>query len=253
MRTRLTLIALLLSCAALAMGSGRPAEPQYTADFGLEPSNMLVPDGKNRYHPLRPGKFLRLEGEGEGQFVELEITVLKQTRPVVLLAGDAQTNRLFQTSGQWIIAITRVVEEREWIDGQLAEVSLSYLACCPRSGNVFCFGRDVDIYEDGEIVGHEGSWLAGEKGAQPGLVMPGLFLLGSRYYQEYAPGVAMDRAENMAMGLEIETQAGTFQDCVKVLETNALDDGEDVEEVLKYYAPSVGLIADEYLQLVSYN
>ena len=49
---------------------------------------------------------------------------------------------------------------------------------------------------------------AGIDGAKPGIVMPGSFLLGSRYYQEIAPDVAMDRAENIGVGLTVEmTQA----------------------------------------------
>ena len=44
----------------------------------------------------------------------------------------------------------------------------------------------IVIVEDGRIVSHEGAWRAGVDGAQPGLIMPGTFLLGSRYFQEIA-------------------------------------------------------------------
>ena len=88
----------------------------------------------------------------------------------------------------------------------------------------------------------------------PGIIMPGTFLLGSRYYQEYAPGVAEDRGENVEMGLEVETPSGTFTDCVKIVDTNPLDgvcareDGD-----VKIYAPGVGLIVDEELELTDYG
>ncbi|MHC4413703.1 MAG: hypothetical protein ACYS0G_00310 [Planctomycetota bacterium] len=241
MRTRLLLIPLLLIGAALAMaaGSSRLQEPQYTSNFGLTPRDILRPEGGNPYFPLRPGTVLRYEGEEEGEFVELEITVLEQTRLVP-----------FQVDGQWVVATTRVVEEREWIDGELAELSLNYFAYSSSSGGVFHLGEDVEIYEEGQPISNEGSWLAGQDGAKPGLMMPGVFLLGSRYYQELAPGVAMDRARHVGMGLEVETPAGVFEDCVMVLDTTPL---EPDEETTKIYASGVGLIVDGALELVDFD
>jgi hypothetical protein len=115
---------------------------------------------------------------------------------------------------------------------------------------VVYFGEDVDFYEDGEIVGHEGSWRAGVAGAAPGLIMPGTFLLGSRYYQEVAPGVAEDRAEHVAMGLDVEVEAGDFTHCVEVLETTPLEPGAESE---KTYCPGVGLVVDGDLELVEFG
>jgi hypothetical protein len=77
--------------------------------------------------------------------------------------------------------------------------------------------------------------------------MPGTFLLGSRYAQEIAPGVAQDRAEHVAEGLEVETDAGTFRNCVEVTETTPLEPGA---ESTKVYCPRVGLVADNDLLLV---
>ena len=39
----------------------------------------------------------------------------------------------------------------------------------------------------------QGSWLHGVNNAQGGLIMPGIVLIGSRYNQETAPDVAIDR------------------------------------------------------------
>ena len=70
--------------------------------------------------------------------------------------------------------------------------------------DVFYFGEDVDIFENGTIS-HDGAWLAGVDDALPGLLMPGTFLLGARYFQEVASGVALDRSENVEMGLRMRT------------------------------------------------
>ena len=145
------------------------------------------------------------------------------------------------------MVLTRVVEEREWADGELVEVSNNFFAICRKTNSVFYFGEDVDIYEDGEIVSHEGAWRAGVNGAMPGIIMPGTFLLGSRYFQEIAPGVAMDRGENVEMGLEMETEAGLFCGCVKVLETTPLEPDAESEKI---YCPGIGLVVDDEVRIV---
>ncbi|MBI1880430.1 MAG: hypothetical protein HYR94_19810 [Chloroflexi bacterium] len=99
-------------------------------------------------------------------------------------------------------------------------------------------------------MSHEGAWRAGEAGATPGIIMPGTFLLGSRYFQEQAPDVAMDRAEHVAMGLDVNVPAGTFADCVEVIETTPLEPGS---ESIKRYCPGVGLVFDNGVDLVNFG
>jgi hypothetical protein len=129
----------------------------------------------------------------------------------------------------------------------LDEVSRNFYAICDQTNNVYYFGEDVDIYEDGEVVSHAGAWRAGVNGAAPGVFMPGTFLLGSRYFQEIAPAVAMDRAEHVKMGLTVDVPAGRFTDAVQVLETSPL---EPSAKEYKLYAPGVGVIVDDSLRLV---
>jgi hypothetical protein len=237
-RTLITFL-LLGTTITFATGSGS-AEPQFTSDFGLETCGVLLPTGGNQYMSIDPGRTLILAGESDGERVVKRIAALNRTKPII-----------FEAAGYAKLAIARVVEEREWIDGELAEVSRSFLATCPDTGNVFQFGEEVDEYEDGEVVGHEGSWIVGEDGAKPGLVMPATFLLGSRYQHGNAPGVAEDRVEHVSMGMKVETPAGTFTACISVMETSPLepDDGDD----LVIYAPGVGPIVDGALELVKYE
>ncbi|MCK5379788.1 MAG: hypothetical protein KAJ78_10305, partial [Acidobacteria bacterium] len=100
------------------------------------------------------------------------------------------------------------------------------------------------------IVSHDGAWLAGVDGAEPGIIMPGTVLVGSRYFQEVAEGIALDRAEHEALGVTVETEAGTFEDCLYVVETSPLEPGEESE---KWYAPGIGLINDDGAELVEYT
>jgi hypothetical protein len=243
---RLALISLCL--VLIAAGFAPPArsanaqdqEPAYTTQFYLEDCNGFRSRGVNPYFILRPGYQLVFEGEEDGESLSLVITVLHEMKTVHVPGLGEIT--------------TRVVEEVERADGELVEVSRNYFAICKRTNDVYYFGEAVDIYEGGEIVSHEGAWEAGQPDedglAEPGLIMPGTFLLGSRYFQEIAEGIALDRAEHIAMGLEVTVPAGTFTDCVEVLETTPL---EPDAETTKIYCRGVGLVIDDVLELVSYG
>jgi len=236
----------MMSMAALAALAGlvlamspNNQDPPFTSDFGFEELSNLVPRGGNRYFSLRPGAFQRLEGEDDGQFVVVKITVLNEIKVIPFLVD-----------GELVVAVARVVEEREWTDGRLAQISRNYYACNEDSGNVYYLGEDVDHSENGQLIGHEDSWRAGRDGAMPGLMMPKLFLLGARYQMEQAPDVSMDRGENVRMGFRHRTPAGLFRHCIMVEETTPL---EPEEETIKIYAPGVGLIVDDDLELVAYR
>jgi hypothetical protein len=81
--------------------------------------------------------------------------------------------------------------------------------------------------------------------------MPGTFLLGARYYQEIAPDVAEDRAENAAMDRTVTVPAGTFTNCVVVHETNPLSSSNKPD--VKTYCAGIGLVRDEALRLVEHG
>jgi hypothetical protein len=64
-----------------------------------------------------------------------------------------------------------VIEVKEFEDGQLVESTLDYYAL-HKDGTVYYWGELVDEYEDGDVVGHGGQWLADEGANQPGIFMP---------------------------------------------------------------------------------
>ena len=198
----------VLSPAVLAAG------PRFTDEFPLEDCRFDTRGG-NAFFKLTPGRQLYLSNQqcfATGKCAELEelwITVLKDTRTITL-TDDGRKRRVN----------TRVVEEMEMANGELVEISRNFFATCRPWRDVYYFGEDVDIYENGKIVSHDGQWLAGKHKAEPGLIMPeSAFLVGTRYFQEVAPGVALDRAEHVAFDLEIQTPAG----CVRGLHQGARD------------------------------
>jgi hypothetical protein len=229
---RLAGMAPVLIAAGLGLRAAddRDDRREWTSTFLIEQGD-LVPTGRNPYLILEPGYQLVYQGKEGGTPVALTITVLDETKPV----GNV---------------VTRVVEERETKDGQPVEISRNFFAICKRTNNVYYFGEDVDIYKDGQVVGHEGAWLDGRDGARFGLAMPGSPLLGARYQQEIAPGKAMDRAEVLSLSESLATPAGTFANALKTEETTPLEPGE---KAAKYYAAGVGLLTDGTMKLVRHG
>ncbi|MBI3096752.1 MAG: PepSY domain-containing protein [Planctomycetes bacterium] len=210
--------------------SGAEAESdEYTDRFHVDSSEWSS-TGVNPWFKLTPGYVLVLEGEEDGETVRLTITVMDETKKV-----DGVE--------------TRVVEEREEADGEVIEISLNYFALSKRDNGVYYFGEDSAEYEDGQVKSRGGSWWSGRDGARYGLLMPGTALLGARYYQEIAPGVAMDRAEVVSLDGKMETPAGRFENVLKTLEDTPLEKGRE----FKYYAAGVGIIQDGSLKLVKHG
>ena len=227
---RLTILMLMTALPVCHDSLAAQDNGGYRADFPLAHCATAT-RGSNRYFVLQPGYRLVLDGEEESQPVRLVITVTDDTQRV---------------DGVW----TRVVEERESHGGQIVEISRNYFAICPQTRDVYYFGESVDIYRHGAVASHEGSWRAGAHGARAGLVMPGTPLAGDAYYQEHAPGVAMDRARIVSLDTSYTTPGGAFEHVLEVQEGSELSPAE-VE--YKYYAPGVGLIRDEDLLLTSYG
>ena len=201
-------------------------ESEWTTDFSSEKSD-LTSTGRNPFFVLEPGYQLVLEDDNE----HLTFTVLNETKMVDGIE-------------------TRVVEERESKNGKLIEVSRNYFAISKRTNSVYYFGEDVDMFKNGEVSSHDGSWLAGVANAKFGLLMPGLPLLDAKYQQEVAPGVAMDRSEVKSITDTVKVPAGEFKNCLKIEESSPLEPGKtDV----KLYAPNIGLLKDGSLKLVRYG
>src|ERR671913_567108 len=102
------------------------ASEVWMTSFDLENCDFAS-TGKNSYFILEPGFQAVLEGEEDGEKLQLTMTVLDETKEV-----DGVE--------------TRVLEERETEGGNLVEISRNYFAICGPSNNAIYFGEDVDIY-----------------------------------------------------------------------------------------------------------
>lgn len=143
---------------------------------------------------------------------------------------------------------TFVIRDTAYEDGVLIEDTIDFFAQDTR-GNVWYFGEKVINYEyddDDNFVGtnNDGQWLAGKNDALPGWIMPANPTVGLSYFNEFAPGVALDEALVVSRNAKIETDLGQFT-TLKTLDTSQLDPG--IRE-FKYYAPGIGVVrVDEEL------
>ena len=220
------LLIITIILTAFCFASAQTKDNSFTESL-MQDTCEFVTTGKNTYFVLETGYQLTLEDKDGGKLI---ITVLSDTKRI----GNVDT---------------RVVEENESKNGKTVEISRNFFAVCKQNGGVYYFGEEVDIYKDGKITSHEGAWEATGKN-KAGVAMPGLALLGSRYYQEIAPGLAMDRAEIVSTSEIVQTMAGKFTNCLKTLETTPIAAGE---KEYKLYAPGIGLIKDEEMILVKYG
>ena len=177
----------------------------------------------NPYFPLDVGRQLILTGEDEGDEVTLQLTVLDRTR-----VFDGVT--------------TRVVEEREFVNGELSEVTWNYHVQAP-DGSICYYGEDVDVYEEGGIT-HDGAWCEGGNN-EAGIFMPADPKPGMKYQNEVAPGIALDEATIVGAG-PWTVPFGRFTETIRIRENDPLTGDKDH----KVHAAGVGIIVDGILQLV---
>jgi hypothetical protein len=211
-------------------GTGAPAPSgSKTLDLAVcDPSAGGFSTGStNPWFPMVVGQQWTYEGVEDEVPVSLLITVLDEARLI-----DGVT--------------TRVIEEREWEDDELLEVSWNYYAAAA-DGTICYFGEDVDIYEEEEIV-HEGAWCAEESPNAPGIIMPADPRPGMKFPMESAPGIAEDEGKIVGIG-PVTVPFGRFDETLRVREFNPLDGGKG----FKVLAAGVGLLVDGPVELTDFR
>ena len=231
MRRFALLTALVLGCSAPALlaatgDADKPgSEGKAKVDLGVEAA-ALSPVIANPFVAFASMKRAVFEGEeldtetGESVAIRVEVSVRDVPETV---AGVKVT----------------VVEVSDFEDGELVEKTEDYYAQ-HRSGAVYYLGEKVNDYDDGEIVGHGGQWLAGEDGARAGTFMPATPKIGDVFEQERAPGVAEDRTKIVATGTTVTVPAGTYKDCIETEDFDPI--GKTSQR--KCYCRGVGLVQE---------
>jgi hypothetical protein len=173
----------------------------------------------NPYFPLRPGMRWQYRAKTQDGIETTLVEVTARTRVVM---------------GVTCVEVRDTVR----LNGEIIEDTLDWYAG-HRDGAVWYFGEDTKEYEGSKVVGTKGSWEAGVRGAQPGILMPAHPRPGDRYRQEYLRGEAEDLAEVLSVAEHAQVPAGSYDGVAKTEETTALEP-KALEH--KYYARGIGPI-----------
>jgi hypothetical protein len=209
----------------------REPDVNYNPEINPENFSNVV---TNTYFPLDPGQVYTYTAQTPDGLETVVVTVLAETR---------------QVDG----VICTVVRDVVSLDGVLIEDTYDWYAQ-DNEGNVWYFGEDVSNYENGEFQDKDGSFEAGIDGALPGIIMLANPVLELPYRQEYSFNIAEDWGKVVAKDVTVTTPYGTFDNCIKTADWNALEPDAPLE--YKYYAPGVGNVKEvegtgEVLELIS--
>jgi hypothetical protein len=188
----------------------------------IDPGRFVSPAAAaarpNPFFPLRAGTTWTYVGGGE----TTTVTVTDQTKEIL---------------GVTCMVVRDVVAE----SGVIIEDTEDFFAQ-DVDGTVWYFGELSREFEDGDLVGLEGSWRAGAAGASPGTIMPAIPVVGETYRQEFAFGDAEDAAEVLSTTGSASVPAASCDGtCVVTRDFTPIEPDADEQ---KYYAPGIGLILE---------
>ena len=234
--------ALGAACGAFAAG------PQARAEVPSAPPVFTQPlEFTNEFFPFTPGDVKVYRGKAGKRRLAATDQYLAETRDFTWKGATVPT---------------RIVREVEFENGKLVEISKNYFAQAD-DGTVYYFGEVTDDYEDGAVVGHEGSWLVGgpslptdpaetAPASDPTVFMPANPEIGDQFKPDDLLPIADETATVEEFVKKMKVEAGTFEDVMRVKLTSVLPDSEPEK---KWYARGVGVIRakeeGEILELIA--
>jgi hypothetical protein len=201
-------------------GASQGALPQGSERVKLDPADFTT-EIDNPYWPMKPGsRWVYRETDTEGARQRVVVTVTRKTKRI---ANGVEARVVHDV----------VTGERS---GEPVEVTDDWYAQDSK-GNVWYMGEATTEFENGKPTTTAGSFEAGVKGAQPGVIMPARPEPGQTYRQEYLRGEAEDRGEVVLTGEQAEVPAGHYSGVLMTKDVNPL---EPKILVFKFYARGVG-------------
>jgi hypothetical protein len=208
---------------ATATNGGRTCAP-VTGFHRGEFSHPTMID--NKFFPLIPGRRFIYEGRANR-------------------GGGVLPHRIIFTVTDMTKVIngvrTRVVWDRDFNEGQLAEAELAFFAQ-DNYGNVWSMGEYPEEYENGKFGGAPSVWIPGVARARAGVMMRARPRVGTaRYLQGAAPGIDfLDCAKVFKTGQRTCVPHRCYKNVLVTDENSPLD--PDGGHQRKEYAPGVGNI-----------
>jgi len=187
----------------------------------------------NSFFPFQPGGLKLYAGSDHGTKTTAIDNYLTATRT-------------FNLDGTNVAC--HILVEESYENDSLVERSANYFAQAD-DGTVYYFGEVVNIFQDGVVVSHEGSWLVGGptlssdppdagNATRPGLFMPANPELGDMFKPENLFPIVDETDEIVGVDQDVLVSAGKFDDAIAVQESSQLDSAIE----FKWYAPGVGVV-----------
>ena len=188
----------------------------------------------NVWQPFQPGGVKVFAGSKDGLRAVTVDTYLAETRA-------------FTVNGNSVAC--HILQEMSFQDGELVEVSHNYFAQAD-NGAVYYFGEVVDIYRDGAVINHDGSWLVGgatlpsdptttASANVPALFMPANPEIGDVFKPEDLFPVVDETAEIVGTGRVVRVPADYYTNAILLKETTQLS---AADREYKTYAAGVGVL-----------
>ena len=217
-------VSTIISAITMCVASGSLLAA--TVDIPLPAPGAFTTTITNKYWPLPAGATFAYRAETEDGCEYNKLTVTGSTRVV-----DGY--------------LTMIVRDQEWESEEcdvatatLAEDTHDFYAMESVAENIWYFGEDTwSIDEDSAECTDNGAWLAGEEGAEAGIVMLGSPSSGDRYQQEYWEDEAEDWGAVLRRNARVSIDYGDYEDCLMTREWTPLAPGE-IEH--KFYCPEEG-------------
>jgi hypothetical protein len=176
----------------------------------------------NPYYPLPVGRTLVYRGIKDGKSQIDRVHVTPRTK---VLEGITATS------------VTDVATH----NGKLLEKTTDWFAQ-DKQGNVWYLGERTAAYLPGGKIDRSGSWQAGVRDAEPGMVMLAHPRVPEAYRQEYLPGSAEDTAWIVARGGSVKVPFGILRHTLTSLEFTRLEPGVIDQKI---YAPGIGIVREQ--------
>jgi hypothetical protein len=189
----------------------------------LDPANFVAVID-NPYFPLPVGRTLVYEGVKDGQSQIDTVTVTGQTKVILGITAT-------------------VVSDVSTHNGALLEKTFDWYAQ-DKQGNVWYLGEDTTAFLPHGRTDTSGSWQAGVRGAQPGLIMEARPQIPDAYRQEFLAGQAEDTAWVVELGGTVTVPYGKLRNVLTTLEATQVEPGSYDRKV---YAPGIGVVLEQAL------
>ena len=203
---------------ALSACASQPPAENYQP--GIDPANFQA-QVDNPWHPLVPGTTYRYVERKDGVTSDGVVSVMSERKTILGVSCVVVHDQLTRQA--------KVLEDTyDWYAQD-------------KSGNVWYMGEDTKAYDDKGHMSTDGSWEAGVKGAQPGIMMMANPTPGPAYRQEYLRGEAEDMGQVIATNEAVTVPFGQFTSSLQTKEWSLLEAGSD----RKWYARGIGFVRSQ--------